>query len=137
MSNLYGNFRTRTFSEIFEPTEEQKKEGLNSIDIFKSIFKNSGIPLNTLVSMNMWGLQPEIFDKLSDGFIKFLKENNNPLKGEYFLPFLIDSLIKHEGRKVRVLAANEKWYGVTYKEDKETVKKAFEKFTEGGLYNGI
>ena len=48
----------------------------------------------------------------------------NPLKGEYFLPFVVDELIKEGKAKVRVLQTGEKWYGVTYKEDKPTVKEA-------------
>lgn len=117
---------------------EYDSEGyLKKITEMTSIDKNSGIPLDTLVSMNMWGLLPDIFEKLETGFVDFLKNNDNPLKGEFFLPFLIDSMIQNEGRKVKVLPANEKWYGVTYKEDADTVKAAFKKFSDEGLYDGI
>ena len=116
----------------------QMEDGyLKSIVENTSIDKNSGIPLDTLVSMNMWGFMPDIFEKLEKGFTEFLKTNNNPLKGEYFIPLLIDDLINNKGEKVKVLPANDKWYGVTYKEDKESVMEAFKKFTEDGLYNGI
>ena len=69
------------------------------------IDKNSGFPMDTLVSMNMWGLQPDFFEKLEAGFIDFLKTNDNPLKGEYFIPKFIDRLIQEEGAKVKVLKA--------------------------------
>ena len=110
---------------------------LKSIVENTSIDKNSGIPLDTLVSMNMWGFMPEIFDKLSERFEVFLKTNTNELKGEFFIPLLIDYLIKEEGKKIKVLPASDKWYGVTYKEDKDSVKEAFKRFTEQGLYEGI
>ena len=61
----------------------------------------------------------------------------NELKGEYFIPLLVDYLIKEEGRKIKVLPANDKWYGVTYKEDKDSVKEAFKMFTEQGMDKGI
>lgn len=98
------------------------------------IDKNSGFPMDTLVSMNMWGLQPDFFEKLEAGFVDFLKTNDNPLKGEYFIPKFIDRLIQEEGAKVKVLKATDKWYGVTYKEDSDIVKAAFKKFDEEGLY---
>ncbi|MBE7021153.1 MAG: nucleotidyltransferase [Ruminococcaceae bacterium] len=102
-----------------------------------AIDKNSGIPLDTLVSMNMWGLLPDFFAKLEEGFVDFLKTNTDPLKGEFFIPKFIDHLIHNEGAKVKVLPANEKWYGVTYKEDSDLVKAAFKKFDEDGLYPGL
>lgn len=99
--------------------------------------KNAGYPLDTLVSMNMWGLLPDFFEKLEAGFVDFLKTNEDPLKGEYFIPKFIDHLINDEGAKVKVLPADEKWYGVTYKEDSDIVKEAFKKFDEMGLYPGL
>ncbi len=102
-----------------------------------AIDKNSGIPLDTLVSMNMWGLLPDFFGKLEEGFVDFLKTNTDPMKGEFFIPKFIDHLIHNEGAKVKVLPANEKWYGVTYKEDSDLVKAAFKKFDEEGLYPGL
>ena len=102
-----------------------------------AIDKNSGIPLDTLVSMNMWGLLPDFFDKLEEGFVKFLETNDDPMKGEFFVPKYIDYLIHNEGAKVRVLPAEDRWYGVTYKEDSDLVKEAFRRFDEQGLYPGL
>ena len=116
---------------------EMENGYLKSIVENTSIDKNSGIPLDSLVSMNMWGFMPDIFGKLEERLEVFLKENKDPLKGEFFLPLLIDYMIQEEGKKIKVLPANDRWYGVTYKEDKESVVAAFKKFTEEGLYNGI
>ena len=97
---------------------------LKKVTEHTSIDKNSGIPLDTVVSMNLWGLQTDIFDALEVGFDYFLNNLSNPQKDEYFLPFLIDSLINNNGYKVKVLVTDEKWYGMTYKEDLDAVKNA-------------
>lgn len=97
---------------------------LSKVTEHTALDKNSGIPLDTLVSMNMWGLQPDIFSELEKGFVDFLKNNDNPLKGEYFLPGLVDSLISRGMMKVKMLTTDEKWYGMTYKEELEIVRKA-------------
>ncbi len=81
---------------------------------------------DSVVSMNTWGFTKGMMDELVSRFNKFLDKAlaENPLKGEYFLPFVVDELIKEGKAKVRVLQTGEKWYGVTYKEDKPTVKSA-------------
>ncbi len=99
--------------------------------------KNSGIPLDTIVSMNMWGLLPEIFTDIESDFTSFLKNLDNPLKGEFYIPFVVDNMIKTKNTKVRVLETDDKWYGVTYKEDKDTVVAAMQKFVNDGYYDGI
>ena len=110
---------------------------LKSITECTAIDKNSGIPLDTTVSMNMWGLQPEVFDCIENDFKVFLQNLSNPQKDEFYIPFVVDNMIKTRGEKVRVLETEEKWYGVTYREDKETVVKAMLDKTEKGLYEGI
>ena len=87
-----------------------------------------------LVSMNMWGLTPDIFDYLEEDFKLFLKDNINEPKEEFFIPKEIDALIKRGEKKVRVLSSNDRWYGVTYREDKEGVVKAIAEMTEKGMY---
>lgn len=103
---------------------EVKDGYLAKVTEHTALDKNSGIPLDTLVSMNMWGLQPEIFDELEKGFKVFLDNLDNPLKGEYFLPGLIDSMISRDMIEVKMLTTDEKWYGMTYKEELEMVKAA-------------
>lgn len=110
---------------------------LKGITEHTALDKNSGIPLDSVVSMNMWGLRPEIFSRVEEGFVKFLNNLSDPLKNEYYIPFVIDSAIKEAGEKVKVLETDEKWYGVTYREDKESVVNAIKKLFEEGIYDGI
>ncbi len=90
---------------------------------------------DTLVSMNMWGLTPDIFDYLEEDFKAFLDENINEPKKEFYIPLEIDSLIKRGEKKVRVLSSPERWYGVTYREDKPGVVKAIAEMTDKGMYD--
>lgn len=94
------------------------------------------IPKGSIVSMNMWGFTNSILSELKKKFEVFLKEEiaKNPLKAEYFLPEVVGQLIKEDKARVRVLNSHDKWYGVTYKEDKEMVVKAISKLKESGLY---
>lgn len=94
------------------------------------------IPEGSTVSMNMWGFSKSILNELKDRFSKFLDENldKNPLKCEYFLPFVVDELLVEKKATVKVLKSMDKWYGVTYKEDKPVVVTAIQKLKDGGLY---
>ena len=96
-----------------------------------------GIPLDTIVSMNMWGLTPEVFGYVESDFIDFLNTMENPMKSEFYIPTVIDNMIHRHNYNIKVLECAEKWYGVTYKEDKATVAAAMKEKTERGLYNGI
>lgn len=77
-----------------------------------------------------------MMEELQDRFAKFLEKNltENPLKCEYFLPFVVDELLKEEKAEVTVLESAERWYGVTYKEDKPVVVHAIRRLKEAGLY---
>ena len=88
----------------------------------------------TLVSMNMWGLTPDIFGYLEEDFKKFLDENINEPKKEFFIPLEIDTLIKKGIKKVRILSSDDRWYGVTYREDKQSVVDAIAEMTAKGMY---
>jgi len=91
---------------------------------------------NTLVSMNLWGFTPAYLEECKKRFPAFLDENlpKNPAKCEYLLPTLVADLIKEGIADVRVLENTDKWYGVTYKEDKEKVVEAFKKLIAEGVY---
>lgn len=91
----------------------------------------------TVVSMNLWGFRPDIFGYIEDGFKVFLNERINEPKSEYYLPSVVSSLIESGEKSVKVLVAEDKWYGVTYKEDKQNVVDAVEKMVNGGLYEGM
>ncbi len=86
--------------------------------------KDSGIPLDTIVSMNMWGLDPDIFPYLEKEFELFLKDNITVPKAEFFLPSVVNKRMRQENMPVRVLESPERWYGVTYREDMPCVQKA-------------
>lgn len=93
------------------------------------------IPFEQPVSMNMWGFTPELLDELQNRFVKFLDQlGDNPLKAEYLLPVVVDQLIKEKKATVRVLDTQDKWFGVTYKEDKDMVVKSFRELVERGIY---
>ena len=92
---------------------------------------------DTVVSMNLWGFMPDLFDYAENGFTEFLNKNINIPKAEYYLPSVVSGLIASGEKKVRVLIAEDKWYGVTYKEDKQSVCDAINKMTENGLYRGL
>ena len=93
------------------------------------------IDVDSPVSMNMWGLQPDFFDVLESGFYKFLKElDASDLKTEYLLPTIIGGLLKEDMIQVKVLESQDKWFGVTYKEDKESVVQAIKDLIEQGEY---
>ena len=102
-----------------------------------AIDKNSGIPLDTTVSMNMWGFRTSVFDRIEEDFLIFLDNMKNPQKDEFYIPLVVDRSIKVYDEKVVVLDTDEKWYGVTYREDKEPVVNAIKKLFAEGLYDGI
>lgn len=95
--------------------------------------------VDSLVSMNMWGLTPEFMDTLYSGFVDFLKNvKEGDIKSEYLLPEMIDQLIKNGSAKVEVLSTKDTWFGVTYQEDKASVTEEFKKLTDAGVYpNGL
>ena len=96
------------------------------------------VDVNSLVSMNMWGLSPEFVDALEEGFKEFFagieKGTERELKAEYLLPIYIDELLKKDKVTVKVLKTHDKWFGVTYKEDKATVVDAFKELIKKGVY---
>ncbi|RGS78542.1 sugar phosphate nucleotidyltransferase [Coprococcus sp. AF21-14LB] len=94
------------------------------------------VPGETVVSMNMWGFTRSILDEIKEGFPAFLEKGlkENPMKCEYFLPSVVSDLLGEERATVSVLTSADKWYGVTYKEDKPVVVAAIKKLKEEGLY---
>lgn len=94
------------------------------------------LPEDTTVSMNFWGFTRSFVDEMEARFPAFLDKAmvENPMKGEYFLPGVVDQLIKEDKATVRVLTSADKWYGVTYKEDKQGVVDALQSMKDKGLY---
>ena len=89
---------------------------------------------NTPVSMNFWGLKPNVFDYLNDGFGRFLEERGNELKSEYFIPLLINENILSGKIATKVLACDAPWFGVTYREDKPDAQAQILSLIESGVY---
>lgn len=90
---------------------------------------------DTLVSMNMWGLTPEFIDMLQDKFVEFLQNTDaKDIKAEYLLPTMIDDLLKEKKVTVQVLPTADRWFGVTYAEDKDSVVRAFKELVADGVY---
>lgn len=87
------------------------------------------------VSMNMWGLYPDFFEELESGFQRFLAGiKPGDLKAEYLLPKIIDKLLQEKKAAVKVLETQDKWFGVTYQEDKQSVMDAIHGLVEQGIY---
>ena len=87
-----------------------------------------------IVSMNMWGFSQQIFKQLDYLFVQFLSVNSQDIKSEFYIPFAVDDLIKSDSATVQVLSTKGKWFGVTYKEDKEEVEAAICSLISRGDY---
>ena len=94
------------------------------------------VDVNSLVSMNMWGLTPDFLDVLEEGFKEFFEKEvpSNPQKAEYLIPIFIGELLAEDKMSVKVLRTNDTWYGMTYKEDVAVVKESFRGMLERGVY---
>jgi dTDP-glucose pyrophosphorylase len=120
---------------------------LKSVTEIKKIIKNKQCAIftdetgqqqtlsgNEVVSMNLWGFQPDIFEHLRRQFKDFLVEHGKEQKSEFCIPSAVDSLIKTEMKKVKVLRTKDSWFGVTYKQDKEIAQKCIQRLIEQGFY---
>ncbi|MDD3140985.1 MAG: nucleotidyltransferase, partial [Lachnospiraceae bacterium] len=117
--------RTRIEKRLGGPAYTQDN-GVTWVDLDK----------DTIVSMNMWGFTNSILREIKEGFPVFLEQglSANPLKCEYFLPTVVSDLLEADKATVKILKSIDKWYGVTYKEDKPIVVKAIQSLKEKGLY---
>ena len=116
----------RTRIEKYEGGIHFTEDGENWVDLSE----------DTIVSMNMWGFTPSFLEEIEKGFAAFLDNafKTNPLKGEYFLPFVVQTLLSEDRATVRVMTSPDKWYGVTYAADKPVVMAALKEKTQAGLY---
>ena len=94
------------------------------------------MPVDTLVSMNMWGFSPAIFAELEDSMKTFFETTvkENPLKSECFIPLEVGRMIEEKKATVKVLSSEDKWFGVTYIEDKPFVEKSIQELKDRGVY---
>lgn len=98
--------------------------------------RKTELPRGTTVSMNFWGFTPSMMKEMEAGFPAALDKilAENPMKGEYFLPSVVDRLIREGKAEVKILKSQDRWYGVTYKEDKESVVSALQSMKDKGEY---
>lgn len=121
--------------KVVERTRIEKRDG--GIAFTEDDGANwTSLPEQTIVSMNMWGFTKSILGEIRDGFPAFLDKGlkENPMKCEYFLPSVVSDLLEDGKASVSVLESKDKWYGVTYKEDKPVVEAAVKKMKEDGIY---
>lgn len=118
-------------AEINERTNIERKNGT----IYYTD-KGEDYPLSddTVVSMNFWGFHPSILDAFKSLFHEFVDKNKDNPKSEFFIPLPVDYLIQNGTIQLKVMTSNDKWYGVTYQEDKPEVQAAFATLTENKVY---
>ena len=92
------------------------------------------LPADSLVSMNLWGFHPDIFEVMRLQFLDFVKENADAPRAEFFIPLVVNKQIQEKTAEYKVIPNDERWYGVTYRDDKEMVETAFEKMTKEDKY---
>lgn len=113
---------------------EKREEGAAYYDADRDVW----VPIDTktTVSMNLWGFSASFLDELQSRFPKFLESacRKDPQKAEYFLPSVVDELLREDRADVRVMTSEDRWYGVTYKEDKPVVEAAVRKLKSDGAY---
>ena len=124
-------------NDLLTEVVERTKIGIRDGEIY---YTEDGVDTvldpESIVSMNLWGFTPSYIEECSKRFAAFLTENlpKNPEKCEFFLPTVVSNLIEEGKADVRVLSNTDKWYGVTYKEDKATVVEAFRRLKAEGVY---
>lgn len=92
------------------------------------------LPEDAYASMNMWGFTPDIFPHTEKLFIEFLKKNENEPKKEFYIPYVVNDAIENGKSSVKVLSTPDKWFGVTFQEDRPSVVEKLRKMTDEGLY---
>ncbi len=98
------------------------------------ITRESGFADDTVVSMNMWGLTPDILDLLEEDFTRFMREMTDPIKEEHYLPTFISDMIKAGKTAVKVIPTTARWHGVTYQADAESLRDAIAGMYASGIY---
>lgn len=113
---------------------ECMKIGKQADGSIKDEDSNRILKANDVVSMNFWGFNPSVFKEIERQFIAFYPANKDNLKSEFYIPQVVDRMIKDKVANVRVLTTDAKWFGVTYQEDTPTVNAALAAFDKEGKY---
>lgn len=119
-------------TNVVERTHIERLDGA----LMRKDDEGSFIPIdeNVIVSMNFWGFTPKCFEYTEQLFDSFLEENKGNLKSEYFIPLIVNGYLENGTGSVKVLTSDAKWFGVTYKEDKEAVQEAIQSLKKEGIY---
>lgn len=119
---------------LTDVVERTKIEEVGKKVIYTENGVDTELPLNTPVSMNMWGFTPEYFEMAEQGFIQFLKTNEKELKAEYYIPTMVNNAIIEGKATCKVLDTPSKWFGVTYAEDRPQVVMKINELVHKGIY---
>lgn len=118
-------------TEIDERTKVYPKDGAI---VYEEDGIETPVAASTPVSMNFWGFTPDVFKVTEKLFVDFVAKNEDNPKSEFFIPLIADYLIKNNIATFKVIPTDSKWFGVTYKEDKEIVQENINKLVEDGVY---
>ena len=118
--------------DVVERTHIEKKG--NSIVFEDADGQEMELDKNTLVSMNFWGFTPKYFEQLESQFIKFIEDNNENIKSEFYIPSVVNQMILKGIGKTKVLESDAEWFGVTYQEDRPIVVESIRKLIREGKY---
>ena len=119
--------------EVIERTKIAKKDGIVRHNV--GVNESSGIlDKNASVSMNYWGFHPEIFKEIEKGLNQFMRVNSENPTAEYYIPNIVTEMIMSKKMSVRVIATNDNWFGVTYKDDKPMAVATINKYITEGIY---
>ena len=120
LKEVVERYRIKQAGDIAEYYDEEENKGTT--------------PLDTVVSMNFWGFHQSIFDVYESMFETFIREKIAVEKSEFLIPTVVDHQINSKAASYKVITCNDRWYGVTYKADKEPVQQAFAEMTIDGVY---
>ena len=119
-------------TEVVEHTKiERNGNGAKSYLEDGSVVDFTG---DEIVSMNMWGFTPSLFEHMHEMFVEFLKERGQEMKSEFFIPLVADTLIKQGKAEVKVMTSQDEWFGITYREDKPAVIESIKELVAQGVY---
>lgn len=118
--------------DIFEGLKIGRKA--DGVVVHQTNGREEELDAHSLVSMNFWGFHPSLMDYLAADFLRFSKETTDDPKSEYFIPFVVNDMMKLGHVVTEVVPTDSRWKGVTYKEDKQAVVEAFAEMSEQGVY---
>ena len=129
-----GVCKTDTENYLQEVNERTSIASNNDTITYEENGQRFLLAKSDVVSMNFWGFTPSLYSHLEEKFIAFAKDNTDNLKAEFYIPFVVDDLMKEDKVKTKVLNSDAKWFGVTYKEDRPITVDKLMKLVSEGIY---